>query len=346
MFYLTYRPKTIAEIDNSQVKNILNNLLAGKNLPHAFLFVGQKGTGKTSVARIIAKTVNCLENAFAKKDASFEPCNHCVNCKSIATSSSPDVIELDAASNRGIDDVKNLVKEAGFMPMTGKYRLFIIDEAHMITNEGFNALLKTLEEPPKTVIFILATTNLEKIPPTIASRCTLVNFGQAGVKDILSMFKRILEKEKIKLDPKILELIAENSDHSFRDASKLLEEIITQKITTEEGVKNILGVYQKDLLKVINTKDLKTALAWINVFSENGGNFKILIENMLAELRICLLNKNGLGEEKSNLEFSLKEIVVLMKLLTEAYQNLRISPITSLPLEIAVVEFYNKLNIK
>jgi DNA polymerase-3 subunit gamma/tau len=286
MFYLTYRPKTIAEIDNSQVKELIMRLLQTKNFPHAFLFAGQKGTGKTSVARIIAKALNCQNNIFVGKGQSFEPCNHCSNCRNIDFSSCADVIELDAASNRGIDDIKNLIKEAALLPMSGKYRLFIIDEAHMITHEGFNALLKTLEEPPKTVIFILATTNLEKIPKTIISRCTLINFGQAQKKDIVNMLQRILKQENVALEQKILDLIADNCDHSFRDASKLLEEVIIQKATTVKEVKKLLGIYQNDLLKIITDKNLPSALEWIKEFEKNNGNFKVLIENMLEELKI------------------------------------------------------------
>ena len=148
MFYLKYRPKTISSLDNSQIKDIVGNVLKSKEIPHAFLFVGQKGTGKTSTARIVAKAVNCLKNKFSSsaKSLSVEPCNACTNCQSVESSSSPDVIELDAASNRGIDDVRNLIKESNFLPMSNRFRVFIIDEAHMITPDAFNALLKTLEE--------------------------------------------------------------------------------------------------------------------------------------------------------------------------------------------------------
>jgi DNA polymerase-3 subunit gamma/tau len=182
MFYLKYRPKKISELDNSNVKNQLMKILSSSDFPHAYLFVGQKGTGKTSSARIFAKAINCLNNDFAKNTKvknNFEPCNICENCLAIDNGSFNDVIELDAASNRGVEEIKNLIKETSFSPMSGNYRVFIIDEAHMITNEGFNALLKTLEEPPSTAIFILATTNLEKVPKTIVSRCLKVNFGKA-----------------------------------------------------------------------------------------------------------------------------------------------------------------------
>ncbi len=172
MFYLKYRPRLLEEVDNVKARETITNILFSNDLPHALLFVGQKGTGKTSTARIFAKTVNCLDRRSLGKDGptKLNPCNKCSNCLSIDKSSSPDVFELDAVSNRGINEIKNLIKESAFLPMTGKRRIFIIDEAHMITNDGFNALLKRLEGPPDTVIFILATTNHEKIPVTIKTR--------------------------------------------------------------------------------------------------------------------------------------------------------------------------------
>lgn len=343
MFYLKYRPRTIEEIDNKKVREIIGRILKTGQLSHAFLYVGQKGTGKTSTARIFTKAINCLNNKFAdKSNKSFEPCNHCSNCQSIDNSSSVDIVELDAASNRGIDDIKNLIRESNFLPMTTRHRVFIIDEAHMITNEAFNALLKTLEEPPKSVIFILATTNKEKVPKTIISRCTLVNFGKASREDILVMLKRIIDQEKITIDDKLLKLIPSVSESSFRDAAKILEElVIQQKLTYDEG-KNFLGVSRQNFLGLIEKQNLKEILSWLNDFYENGGSIKVLIEQTLEELRFLLLSKNGLKfEEEIKSNLTLKETLKLIKLLTEAYQNLRITPIESLPLETAMVEFYN-----
>lgn len=355
MFYLKYRPKKISELDNTAVKDIIKKVLESKNLPHALLFVGQKGTGKTSTARIFAKAVNCLNNSFfsteavdktSKKTAldlqNIEPCNECKNCLAVDTSSSPDVIELDAASNRGIEDVRNLIKESNFYPMTNRYRVYIIDEAHMITPDAFNALLKTLEEPPSSVIFILATTNLEKIPKTIRSRCFLINFSKAKRTDIISMLNKIIAKEKIKIDASLVKLIAQYADFSFRDAAKILEELSIQNLLNLDDGKKYLGLLQENFLETILKKDLKESLSWINEFGNTGGNFKHLIEQLLEELRLLLMANNGIkNEDAVNLEFETREIVILMKLLTEAYNNLKISPIESLPLEIAVVEFYN-----
>lgn len=338
MFYLKYRPKTISEIDNSRVRDVLKKILESKTLPHALLFIGQKGTGKTSAARIFAKSVNCLSKR------TIEPCNTCRNCTSIAVSSFTDVLEMDAASNRGIEDVKNLIRETSFLPMVGKYRVFIIDEVHMITPDGFNALLKTLEEPPSTAIFILATTNPEKLPKTIISRCVKVNFGKARKDDILRMLKRIAVGEKLNFSDQLLRLITNHSENSFRDAAKILEEFIIQKIATVEDAEKFLGIRGRgNLLEMIEKNDLKNVLAWVEEFSQAGGNFKNLTEDLLEELRVLLLAKKGLildDEIKSNLTAS--EIVLLIKLLMESYQLLRLTPIESLPLEIAITEFYNQ----
>lgn len=344
MFYLKYRPQKVAEIDNSSVRNILEKVLDAKRIPHALLFVGEKGTGKTSAARILAKALNCLENKFSQKNSSVEPCNLCSNCLAITKGYSVDVLEMDAASNRGIEEVKNLIKETSFLPMNSRFRIFIIDEAHMITPDGFNALLKTLEEPPSTAIFILATTNEEKLPKTIVSRCFRINFGRAKKEDILSMLRRICQNEKIDLSDEILDLISLRSENSFRDAAKLLEEVVVQNLKTVEEVENFLGIRgQNNFLMLIEKKDISGTFSFIEEFALNGGNFKILIEDLLEKLRLKLLHKKGLlkdDELESPLTFN--EIAFLIKLLLEAYQNMKITPIDSLPLEIALAEFYNK----
>lgn len=346
MYYLTYRPKTIEEIDNVAPRETIKKILESKSLPHAFLFVGQKGTGKTSTARIVAKSLNCIARRSLGEGGSgksIEPCNTCENCKSIDASSFPDVLEMDAASNRGINEVKNLIKESSFLPIAGKYRIFIIDEAHMITSDGFNALLKTLEEPPSTVIFILATTNPEKVPKTIMSRCVNVTFGKAKKEELLHMLHRIVTMEKLKVTLPVLDLISHHADGSFRDAAKLLEELVMQHKLEMDEVLGYLGVRSKEsLLLTLHTKGAPQALTWIEEFANAGGSFKNLIEELLSQLHDLLLAKHKIGEGHPNLTFSLSEITFLMKLLSEAYVSLRNSPIESIPLEIAVIEFYNR----
>lgn len=350
MFYLKYRPQTISEIDNTRVKGLLQKILEADSLPHAFIFVGQKGTGKTSAARIFAKAINCLNNKFGKKTKSIEPCNHCKNCESIKNSSFTDVLELDAASNRGIEEIKNLIRETAFFPMAGRYRVFIIDEAHMITQDGFNALLKTLEEPPDSAVFILATTNLEKVPKTVTSRCVKVNFGKAKKEDLVEMLRRILKQENKEYERSVLELIATHSESSFRDGAKILEELLFQKIVNKEEAEKFLGIRGKsNIFEIIESNDAKKTLQWIEEFNDGGGDFKGLIEDLLNQLRELLLAKKGAIQDSELVtKLSTQEIILLIKLLMEAYQSLRSTPIESLPLEIALIEFYNirKSNVK
>jgi len=350
MFYLKHRPQTIQELDNQNVKEKLTLLLQNKNIPHAFLFTGQKGTGKTSSARIIAKAINCEENLYANKSNGFEPCNTCNNCKSITQGNCPDVIEMDAASNRKIDEVRDLISKIKFNPIIARYKVYIIDEVHMLTNEAFNALLKTLEEPPKNTIFILATTEINKLPKTIISRCLQVNFGKAKQEDILEMLKKLNEKEKLEIEENILKLIANHSENSFRDATKTLEEISinfkNKKITLEE-IQSFIGLSENnfDLLQIIANKDLKKALEKLEIFAQNGGDTKTLIETLLTNLHDLLLKKNGIKIETEDYNFSIKEIAVLIKLFQEAYNGLKYSPIETLPLEVSIVEYFDKQNL-
>jgi len=344
MYYLKYRPQKLEELDNTRAKDTIIKILESPQIPHALLFVGDKGTGKTSTARLFAKSINCLNNKYSNKGKSIEPCNDCKNCKSIDTSTSVDIVEMDAASNRGIEEIRKIIQESAFAPMSNRYRVFIIDEAHMITKEAFNALLKTLEEPPKSVIFILATTNIEKLPKTIISRCSVINFYQAQKDDIHKMLKRIVESEKLTLDNKLYDLIAKHSDNSFRDAAKILEELVIQEKTSPQEAKEFLGIIGKEsLLEVMQEKDLKKTLTWIEEFKSAGGSFKSLIEQVLDDLRIQLLIKNSVvtNIDGLKLKYNLKEISKLIRLFTQAYGELKISPIESIPVEMAVVDFYN-----
>lgn len=334
MFYLTHRPHTIGELDNVKPRELISSLLGSPNLPHALLFVGHKGTGKTSTARIVAKSINCQQRK------GIEPCNTCATCKAIDTSSFSDVVEMDAASNRGINEVKELIKESALMPMGGSYRVYIIDEAHMITTDGFNALLKTLEEPPETVVFILATTNLEKVPKTIQSRCVIVQFGTAQEDEIVHMLERIQKAEKTTMSPMAMHIIAQHSDHSFRDAAKLFEELVIAKKTDDNAVRAHIGIRSIDHLYAALTKrDKAKTVDWLNTFNNDGGNIHLLIEDMLSDLQNHLLFLNTIEGTTKNLSFSLKETITLMKLLNESYGLLKLSPIPSIPLQVALLEY-------
>ena len=349
MYYLKYRPKNILEIDNTQVKEKVLQLLKSNTIPHAILLAGPKGIGKTSVARIIAKSINCLDNRFNKKNNDVNPCNKCKNCLMIDKSNSVDVVEIDAASKRGIEDVRQLIRETTFFPMTTRYRVFIIDEVHMITQEAFNAFLKTLEEPPEGVIFILATTNPEKIPATIRSRTVIINFGKANKNDILKMLQRIIKGENLNVNEKVLELIVDYSDYSFRDAAKVLEDlVIHNKLDDFQAAQSFLGIVKDDFLKIIAENNINKTLNWLEEFNQAGGDYKRLIEDSLQKLRELLLIKNNIINEKNHQQYSLSinQITILIKNLLEAYRLLKISPIESIPLEIMIIEYYNKIKNK
>ncbi len=344
MYYLKYRPHTIEELDNTTPRQSLLSILQSKSLPHAFLFVGHKGTGKTSAARIFAKAVNCLQNAYGGKGSSVEPCNACAHCNAIDKSSFSDVTEMDAASNRGINEVKELIRETSLMPMAGKYRVYIIDEAHMITNDGFNALLKTLEEPPETVIFILATTNLEKVPKTIQSRCVLVQFGHAQVNEIVHMLSRIAKHEKLTLSDKSLSIIATHCDRSFRDGAKILEEMVLSGHTDETSLIHSLGIRSKQALyDNLQKKNSALILTWLKEFDLGGGNIPLLIEELLIDLQNHLLFLHKVQGNVSTLSFSLKETIILMKLINEAYGLIKMSPFPSIPLHVSLLEYCDRI---
>src|SRR3972149_10667302 len=225
-FYLKYRPQKLEELDIAPVRESLKNVVSSGQIPHAFLFSGPKGTGKTSAARILAKILNCEKKGK-------EPCNKCDQCLSITKGSNIDVIELDAASHRGIDDVRALRDAVKLSPARARRKVYIIDEAHMLTTEASNALLKTLEEPPSHVVFILATTNPEKLLDTIKSRTVRVSFKKATEAEIVKSLIYVLESEKKKYEKEVLELIARNVDGSLRDAKKVLEELLINDALTD-----------------------------------------------------------------------------------------------------------------
>ena len=248
--YRKYRPRNFEDIIGQPhvVKYFYNALKKGE-ISHAYIFSGPRGTGKTTTARILAKALNC------KNPLDFNPCNECENCVSINKNSFIDVIELDAASNRGIDEIRNIRDSTNYLPVYGNYKVYIIDEFHMLTREAFNALLKTLEEPPAHVIFVLATTNLEKVPDTIISRAQIINFKNLSMKDILLGLKKIADLEGIKYDEKALEIIAKKAKGSMRDAISMFEQV--EKFGDDkvflEDVMDILGLFDESFVsKFIN----------------------------------------------------------------------------------------------
>ncbi len=325
MYYTTYRPQTLAELDNVAVREKLEKILKAPHMPHAFLFAGPKGTGKTSTARILAKELNGPENAQA-----------------IAKGTSPDVIELDAASHRKIDDIREIISELKFSPLVSKYKIYIIDEVHMLTKESFNALLKSLEEPPASTLFILATTEADNLPATIRSRCMIVPFTLATHTDIMSMLNRICAGESLNLPQDMLEWIARHADGSFRDAAKLLDTAVVQGATTLEALISVAGHQgqRDDLLLILQNKNTKKALEWIQASAQSGAQFKGILEELLTKLHAHLLRRNGIEVPvQTEYTFSIKECAKLMSMLQQAYNEMKFAPIQHIPLELAVIDF-------
>lgn len=335
--YLKYRPKNLDELDEVAVSQSLKKIVSAKNIPHAFLFAGPKGTGKTSAARILAKVLNC-ENIKSGK-----PCERCRQCTSIKNGSNLDVVEMDAASHRGIDDVRILRDAVKLVPVAAKKKVYIIDEVHMLTAEASNALLKTLEEPPEHVVFILATTNPEKLIETIRSRTTLIQFSKAKTAEIIASLKRVVAGEKIKIDEDSLKLIAEASDGSFRDAIKTLEQLISEENDLKkESIENFLfknkSANLSQFVDLIIKKEIQSLLNEVESLVANGVSIDSFLESLLKQFRAGLLSKVGIGDEIMQ-ELSREDLVRLIELLSKAYKDIGNSPIEELPLELALISW-------
>ena len=359
VFYLKYRPQKFEELDIKIARERLSNIFSSGKFPHAFLFCGPRGTGKTSAARIAAKAVNCEKRLKALRPprpaglpaslGDFEPCNSCESCQAITSGRHLDVFEIDAASNRGIDEIRELREKIKLSPSSAKYKVYIIDEVHMLTPEAFNALLKTLEEPPRHALFILATTRVDKLPETITSRCLRIDFKKADNEEIVCSLKRVAKGEGLKVEKAVLELITQEADGSFRDAVKILEEASFLGEINLEGVKKILGkdkdFAQADFLEWLAKKDAKKALEWLIETGERGVDYRVLTKVILETLHDQLMSRFGIEHKNiktlkhENNKLSIEELKELIELFSKAYQELRMAVIPSLPLELAVVEW-------
>lgn len=315
-FYLKYRPQNLEEIDIKSARESLKKIIDSKNIPHALLFSGPKGTGKTSTARILAKVINC--------ESKNPPCDTCDQCLSIIKGSNLDVIELDAASNRGIDDVRALKESIKLSPTKANKKIYIIDEAHMMTTEAFNALLKTLEEPPAHVVFILATTNPEKIIDTIHSRCVTVHFTKATNEEIARSLERVITGENIKIEKRQVEEIAKRSNGSFRDAVKMLETFVQEggEFLTKNN-----SVNTREFVDLLYKKEKENLLSKVEVLIKNNISLDEFVEEILSEVRNDLIA--GLNNE----------LVNLLELLLETVRLSKDSPIEELPLQLAIVKW-------
>lgn len=296
--YRKWRPQKWEDVsDQGHVIQTLRNAVAAERIGHAYLFSGPRGTGKTSVARLLAKAVNCLDENPAER-----PCNHCQYCQAVSKGAFLDMIEIDAASNNGVDDVRDLREKINYSPNQGRYKVYIIDEVHMLSSQAFNALLKTLEEPPPHAIFVLATTEIHKIPATVLSRCQRHEFKRASVEAISLQLKEISKKEKIPADGEALTLIARQATGSFRDAISLLDQMAStgEKITLE-NTHAILGTAASqnvlELVDAIQKNQASDGLNQLHAALDAGTDPRVLARQVVEYLRALLLIKLGNPEQ-------------------------------------------------
>ena len=338
-----YRPQTVDELDQAKIRKIFDDILKSGVFSQAYLFTGPKGTGKTTAARVLAKIVNCEKNKVAIADQSkattlVEPCNSCDACLSITAGSSTGVVEIDAASNRGIDDIRSLRDQINFVPADTAYAVYIIDEVHMLTTEAFNALLKTLEEPPAHAIFCLATTELHKLPETVVSRCTVVRYTKSSSEEIKRSLKRVVSGEKITIDDKSLELIAEKADGSFRDAVNIVQSVSAgKKSVTLAEVSAYIGsssqALVRELLASLHEGDVQKALAFVEKAEQQNEDMESLAKAVISQS--LELNRSSIASNKSIDTDNL----LLVDIFSQAFKRFSDVPIPSLPLEMAIIEY-------
>ncbi|MSQ33071.1 MAG: DNA polymerase III subunit gamma/tau [Dehalococcoidia bacterium] len=348
--YRKYRPQALVEVVGQEpiIRTLLNALASGR-VAHAYLFAGPRGTGKTSTGRILAKALNCLANG-----GQGEPCNACESCRAIAEGRALDLVEMDAASNRGIDEIRRLRDRVNFAPTQARFKVYIVDEVHMLTPEAFNALLKTLEEPPGHVVFILATTEVHKVPATILSRCQRFDFRRIAAGAVVARLQHIAAQENIAVEEAGLHLIARAATGSLRDATNLLQQAATfygWQIGAGQ-VEELLGLVRDErvlrLAQAALAARLAEGLTIIQGVAEDGLDLRLFQRQLLEQLRLLLLLKSGAGAavelsegERSALEelargASLHDILVAIRYFSQA--DLRQDAYSSLPMELALAE--------
>ncbi len=354
--YRTYRPKDFEEIAGQEhITRTFKNALKNNKIAHAYLFSGPRGTGKTSIAKIIAKAVNC-EHAPVSN-----PCNECDICLGIENNTISDVIEIDAASNNGVDEIREIRDKVKYLPGVGKYKVYIIDEVHMLSTGAFNALLKTLEEPPKHVIFILATTEPHKIPATIHSRCQRFDFRGVSVNEMITRMSTIIEEEHIEIEKQAIKVIAEAAEGGMRDAISLLDQVIsyTDKKVTIEDVHAIRGTVSNEKLLLIaqslyENNSVK-AIKELDELIDLGKEAKRLVENMIKFYRDLLIFKNTDTENNDQLLFSNDQFIDLAKklsnnliffyieVLNKAQNDMKWTNNATLYMELALIKMVDKV---
>ena len=361
--YRKYRPKNFSEIvGQKHIVQTFKNAIKNDRIGHAYLFAGPRGTGKTSIARILAKAINC------EKSKDFISCEKCPSCQAIQGGKSLDIIEIDAASNTGVDNIRELRETVSLPSTLLKYKIYIIDEVHMLSTGAFNALLKTLEEPPQHVVFILATTEIHKVPATIISRCQRFDFSRLPLSNIIEKLTLIAKSEDVKINQESLEMIAIASEGGMRDAESLLGQIISleDKNITSKEVEQILGTadrkFSEAVTKMIILDDSTGAIQKINELSENGYDLQVFTKSLINYLRQLMLLKVNpelksfftyelTNEQLKELQeltqkTNLLKIVNSINFFLEAQNKISAFILPQLPLEIAIIKATGKMPAK
>jgi DNA polymerase III subunit gamma/tau len=346
-----YRPQTFADvIGQNAIVTTLKNALRSKRFAHAYLLCGPQGTGKTTIARILAKALNCTEIS-----EELEPCNKCTSCREVTSGSSLDVLEIDGASNRGIDEIRRISDTVGYTPATGKYKVIIIDEVHMLTKEAFNALLKTLEEPPSHAKFFFATTEPHKVLPTILSRCQRFNLGRISLEDITGKLVMITQNMEIEVAEETLRLIAHRAHGGMRDAESLLDQIIafTDGNITYDAVVDILGVMPREeffrLDEAGKNNDIAVAFDVVEKIFAGGKDVAHFLETLVGHYRTMLYikvtdkNTEEISQQEyqryrsSAKEYTKEQILYVLDMLIEVQGKIKMMPSQRVTLEVALM---------